>query len=433
MYFNGYIDDFTFTKGDAEWADRAVVPARTLTIIALSDDDNPVEYRLFDTDLVTQLGIIQGEGNIYMELNEPGSGSLTVSLDHALASSLTSQRFIGVFYRGAFRHGFIIDNIKKTIVKTEEGASRTITVSGRGMLALLEDSVWGESQDGLLDDFDDTFGPTSYGSELCDKLDVSISAAGGAKWHHGTTHMLDWDFTTAVDSDGHAWDPDDEEFDVQYGTTALDFLRTCAGMGIDFNMERLTTGVHRLHAHQTAYHPLGTDKHDTIIFRVGQNITSLVDTTNSLDLKNFLLVLYKDDLNEFYATHVDDAASIAAYRSRGAKFSAETSVITATSAQRKAQAELDDNHDPVHSIAVTVDDNVSPKVFVDYDIGDTISLDDGTTVTPYRIMAMKLTFPDTGYSRVALTLNAVLPDVTAAITRDARKQGWGNRSGLRDT
>ena len=109
-------------------------------------DNDPSEWKLFDTDLVTVLGILPAsESHLYLVLNEPGSGELKIPLGSALAGIAASGMFAQCSYRGQVRGGYFIENLSKGEADASEGAGRWLSISGRGALALLDDGlVWSD-------------------------------------------------------------------------------------------------------------------------------------------------------------------------------------------------------------------------------------------------------------------------------------------------
>jgi len=103
---------------------------------------DPVEWVLYDTDLITKLAILPAaQGHLYLEFQEPGSGEIRIPLDSAIASSVSNGQFVVCNYRGSARSGFFIDNLKKTEADKGETAGRWLSISGRGPLAILDDAI----------------------------------------------------------------------------------------------------------------------------------------------------------------------------------------------------------------------------------------------------------------------------------------------------
>ena len=78
---------------------------------------------------------------LYLQLNEPGSGELTVPYDSARAADLTIGSYAELKYRGMVMGGFWVENRKYKTIGAAEEADRMLTVTGRGALAILDDAI----------------------------------------------------------------------------------------------------------------------------------------------------------------------------------------------------------------------------------------------------------------------------------------------------
>src|SRR5689334_12674481 len=109
-------------------------------------DSDLIEWRLLAPNLTTVIGILpHNGGNLYIQLNEPGSGALRLALGDSILSSIVSGCYAQATYRGAVRGGFFVENIEKKYATAEEGGGQYINVSGRGSLALLEQAkIWND-------------------------------------------------------------------------------------------------------------------------------------------------------------------------------------------------------------------------------------------------------------------------------------------------
>ena len=79
----------------------------------------------------------------YMELNNPGSGSLSVQRYDPTAADLAIGKLIKMTYRGQPRGcgGYFIENIDFDQVKSGERAGEWKKATGRGAMAVLEDGL----------------------------------------------------------------------------------------------------------------------------------------------------------------------------------------------------------------------------------------------------------------------------------------------------
>ena len=355
------------------------------------------EFVLLDTDLSTRLSILpSAQGHFYAELNEPGSGEVRIPLDSVAAGLVTSGQFVEYFYRGSSRGGFFVDNIKESQADTNEEGGRWLTLSGRGAMALLDrDIVW---HDGTASGVRD-FAAVTKAAILITLID-EIQALGGLA-------NLTYDFTASVDSDSVAW-TDSETYKLSVGTSLLDILRLFYKTGIDFDIT-LSGGSFILSAYKNGK---GSDLSETIYFRTGMNCEEVSSDERGDDIANVLLTEYKDG----YVV-AEDAPSIAA-RGRRAKFLSAKFAQTSSSALTYAAAKVDLSKDPKKSIAVKVYDGVNPRLFLDYDIGDTVVLDMLGTEIDYRILGIQVDYDGDIFSNVVLEMNSLLYENDIRMSED---------------
>ena len=251
------------------------------------------EYTLLDTDLSTRLSILPVmSGRLYLELNEPGSGEVKISQDTTAASLVASGQFVQASYRGSVRDGFFVENIKNAYANDEENGGKTVSMSGRGALAMLEDAiVWDDGTGSTR-----TFTAKTKGYIVRTLIDEA-QARGGLQ-------NITYTFDSTDDSASVAWtDTLDVSFPV--GTSLLDVVRQFVQTGVDFWLNSATM---ELNAYKNGK---GTDKSGTIYFRVGTNCEEVESDERGNDIKNALLVAYKTGF-----TTSTDPTSIAARRRR---------------------------------------------------------------------------------------------------------------------
>lgn len=347
------------------------------------------EWILLDTDLTTRLAILPaGKSHLYFELNEPGSGELKIPLTSNSAALIESGMFADGYYRGASRGGFFVDNIGRYEINSGENGGRWMSISGRGALALLEDAiVWdtdGSSTTRLFDGFT--------------RADVLITLIVEAQ-ARGALAALTYDFSATLDSDGNSW-TDADSISVNVGVSLLDLLRQFAKTGIDFDIN-LSGGSFVLSAYKNGK---GSDLSSTVYFRAGVNCQEVYDDERSESIKNALLVKYKGGFNS-----VKDDTSITANRRRESILNLEAAQ-TSSSATTYAAAKLEITKDPRKSISVKIYDGVGPRVFIDYGLGDYITLDILGVEASYRIYGIECDFDGTDYSNVVVDLNSIIND-----------------------
>jgi hypothetical protein len=356
------------------------------------------EWRLRDTNLTTDLGIIPAsQSHLYFEIDEPGSGELRLPLNTTKAGQIASGMFAECFYRGASRGGMFIENIKETEADAGEYGGRWMSVSGRGPLALLEDAI-------VWDD-----GTTSTAREFTSvtKASILITLITEAKARGGLANLT-YDFSASVDTASVSW-TDSEHYKLPVGTSLLDVARQFAKTG-GFDFEINLSGANFVLSAYAA--GSGADLSETIYMRTGTNCEEVSSDERGDGINNALRVKYKAG----YLT-VSDSTSITNRRRREKLLSLEQAQ-TSASATTYASAKIAQTKDPKNSIAVRVYDGVSPRLFVDYDMGDYIMLDVLGTETRYRVLGIQADFDGVDFSHVVLELNTILYDKEMEMSQD---------------
>jgi hypothetical protein len=357
---------------------------------------------------------------LYLQLNEPGSGEISIPLDNPAAVDIAILKLIELNYRGERRGGFFVENIDKTNVDSSEGMGRWVQASGRGMLAILEEAIiW----DWFTDDIEliRHFVAMPKAAMLWTLLDEAHNKQVniyGAIMDRKCFPLLTWDFTMTHDSLGVPW-TDSEDMEFKVGTSLLDVLRQIAALGIDFDIDRnWIDGTLRLHAYANG---LGGDVSDDVHFRLGYNCTQVTDSEAGGEIRNAFMVNFPDPVYPWVV--LTDVPSINKYRRRE-NFLQAFNASNAATAGAYGQAELDALKNAKHAISLKISDANGPRCFVDYKLGDWISYDDGSgTEVKYRIRGIQLEWADQWYADVVVELNDVLMETLLRTARDLRKIG----------
>ena len=118
------------------------------------------------------------------EYNQPGAGTVTVPLDSADAALLVKDAVVRVIYRDEVRFAWFVETRERTIA--DNGNQYTLTASGRGLLAWLEDAI--VYPQGGLADFLAPDRPFNYASGPGDwRTSGNYQAALGVTWLADTT------------------------------------------------------------------------------------------------------------------------------------------------------------------------------------------------------------------------------------------------------
>ena len=393
--------------------------------LAKQTTDGP-EWTLYNKDLVTPLGILQPKGTgtgdggqagvLYRKKNDVGSGALTIPITSPLFSYFDTPLhaiglFIGLNYRGSYRGGFLVENHNIVDSSSAEYSGLAVTLSGRGELALLDDAVlwdwWTPGTNdiryfGVKNAMPDgghsvPMGEIMY-KVLSEARDYQTNPSGAHLtrycWNYppgsAGTLQLAWDFSATIDTNSVAWsDSNDLEFRV--GTSLLDIVKQFLAAQYDMTITRNpATGLFTLHAYNAR---LVNDLSGSIYFKVGLNCMSTARTASGSEVRNAVLVEFTDPVNPF--TEVDDATSQSNYRRRESSLEA-ANCSTSTTAAIYGTAEIQTTKNPKLDYAFQVSDNVAPRAFVDYNVGDTVSYSDGRSAatSPIVITGIQASWPD---------------------------------------
>jgi len=344
------------------------------------------EWVLYDTDLTTKLGFLPTKNSdLYIEFCEPGSGSLNIPLSTNIASQITSGMFCQCYYRGAARGGFFVDNIKEVNAESGEAGEKELQLSGRGALALLDEAIiWNDEETTTTR----TFNATTRASVLINLIQEAQA--------RGSLTSLTWDFTASADSDAVSWD-DTDTYQLNVGTTILDVLRSFVTLGIEFKIT-FASGTFTLSAYKNGF---GTDKSNTVFHRIGQNCETLGSEERGKPIVNSFLAKWKSGYVES-----KDTTSITANRRRE-KLLTLDSAQSGQSASTFSSAKLDTTKDPQKSISLKVYDGIAPYIFLDYEMGDWMSVDNAAQTTSYRLLGVQLSFEE-DFAHVTLELNSII-------------------------
>lgn len=352
--------------------------------------NDSAEWRLYDSDLTTQLAILPFiRSSIYTELNEPGSGSLELPLDTAAASSVDVGQFCALYYRGNYRAGFLIDNTKYTDADSGEYGGRVLSLSGQGALSLFAKSViWAGEEGGTT---------RAFSSQTKAAILITLIDEAQAR---GELSTVTYDFTADVDSASVAW-TDSEDYSLPVGTSLLDIIRQFTTTGTFDVTFDFSAGGFLLGAYSGGR---GTNISSTTYFRIGEQCEEVGRDTRGEEIYNFYLVKWRDGY-----ISVSDANSITAYGIR-TKFLSLEQAQSSESATTFAAARLALTKDPKTNKTIKVYDGIAPRLFMDYDLGDTISLDRLGTVSTDKIVSIQADFDGSQFSHVIMDFNFALKD-----------------------
>lgn len=329
-------------------------------------------------------------------LNEPGSASLEIPMDSYSATLVNTGMFARANYRGAPRGGFFIDNVKRDFVsKSNEDGGLWMKMSGSGELVILEDGIV----------YPDNTGESTRkftGTRAGVLVDIVSEAQA-----RGALANLVLSFDAVDDTNNVGW-TDSEPFDIEAGVTILEVVRRMAKQGIDFNMS-VSGDTFTLNAYST---PIGTNKASTVFFRNGTNCRVIGFDERGGQLKNAIMGAYQRGV-----VVVKDTPSVTAYRRRE-KFLNIKDAQSGEAATTYMSAILSGTKAPEISIQVEVYDGVAPHIFLDYVIGDTVSIDIDGVIVSFRLLAAQCDWDGANYSNVILELNSLKLEYTLKMAQD---------------
>jgi hypothetical protein len=361
---------------------------------------DPIEWKLYDPDLVTVESLLPAvKSHLYMEISEPGSGQVVIPLDSTSAGLVESAGFLECRYRGSVRGGFFAENIRSVHVNAGEGGGRMMSISGRGAMALMDDAVvWDDGSGGTKR----IFTAQSRAATLIDLIEEAQA--------RGALLNLSYSFSDSVDSDSVSW-TESEELEFPVGMSLLDVVRQIAALGTDFTMTSDGAGGFELNAYKNG---IGTDLSNTIFLRTGVNCTELVVDEVGTDIKNAYAVKYGAGF-----TNVSDATSITNRRRREKLLNTEYASNSEV-ALTFGQAELTLTKDPITSITLAVSDDFGHRLFEDYGLGDTITLDRFGVTADYRIRAIDADWDGESYANIVLNLNSLTAENRLKLNRNLK-------------
>lgn len=331
--------------------------------------------------------------NLYLQLNGAGSGSITINQNDPEAVDFTHAKFIRILYRGAERGGFFVKNLEFVDASAEEAGGQNLEASGDGIPAILREGIVYNSTPGLPIR---TFAASTIGNIMKTFFDEAKA--------RGCFPQMIVDFDGTVDSDGAAWS-DTHDIDFRVGQSLFDVISGLVELGVDYRVTfNPAANQYVLSIFDGG---IGSDKTASVEFRIGLNAKAAVRRSETSELRNVFLT----EAQASQYSEVSDAGSITEFGRREALYQAGQAPNT-TQADIFASAELALKKDPFAAISITLSDATGPRVFIDYDIGDTANYiaKDGTKI-PVRIVGINLSFDQAGtFADVTLDLTSVVLD-----------------------
>lgn len=331
--------------------------------------DNCWEFHVYDR-VGHWLAYLDGayEAAYYAQLNDCGGGAFKIHATDAkaTATNLAIGNVVRVRYRNVDIGAFLIEQVDEELVSGDEGTGQVISVSGRGLLALLEKGLVYPA------DLNDP-STTTRAFTAQTRADIFLTLYNEFQTRSGGD--LTTSFTAANDSDGNPW-TDSNTMSYSAGQTFLALARNLTALGTD-----LTVDVDKT---LNFYLAAGTDRSATVIFRHGQNIMQARRRQDAKDIANAVLGEGQDLLVES-----TDATSIAQYGRKEA-FLPGKNTGTQTQIEAANAVYLLRCKNPIQSIELSVN-TADLHPFIDYTLGDTIALSIPDQLSgDYRVLGIAL-------------------------------------------
>lgn len=354
---------------------------------------------------------------LYLQLNEVGSGSISIPRGTQAAADAIAADYIDLDYNGLILGGFIPEHIERIPIIETENAGRMVNLSGRGPMAVLDYAIvwdWGTPALEKERYFNTAVGGDDFTTPMHHKghiLHVLLNEAMtyqdnpaldimDRKCFHNSsgTHMLSWAFNADDDTDGTPWDVvEDEDLRARVGSTILELARQYSALGqptaeyvFDIHAVHEATGVIKFHIHQT---PTGILAANAVVhFRQGGNVITASDVEDKTGVRNAALVAYTDPVYPYIEVSVP--ASITEFWRREEvieTYNAETD----TQAGKFGLAELAGISDSTRVITIKATDIKAPHYGIDYNLGDWVYYEEEDyDEILVRIMSMSLEWDD---------------------------------------
>lgn len=378
---------------------------------------------------------------IHVELNNSGSGSVTMNRDSPFwsqalsngepAASILDREFMWEAYEdGILRHQWLGRTVDETQVEDTE--TRLVTVSGPGMAETLRNAV--VMRPGFPKPVpEELYKDISKARESTSDTDdtPALNWMFPNKWptmrmwytllksaqSRGTCTFIKPSFTATKDSAGNKWvyiptiltaSNAKEGFQPTRGTNLLEFLDDCTGQDYSKHFAQRTEWLMHPGLKLEVRPTIGIEKQSTVVFFEG-TLNSKYRSRNREEIANYIVV---EDANG-RTTLREDKKSIAKW---GKREQVNTRNPQVTDEDRREKIgdvylELQKDEKTEWTITVPADDTNTRRPFWHYKVGDWIGIaryiETGgeSVIEPFRVLAIALTL-DSEIPTVELTLQS---------------------------
>lgn len=249
-----------------------------------------MRLHVYDLWGVSYLGFLDAaEDKRYLaELNGVGSGSFVLTANDPKVALIAPQNLVRVDLGNTTVGWWVIERIRETLVDV---STNKLTVSGRGLLALLERAL---------------VYPLNYPPDQDTVTELAFTPSFGGGWFDLLNSNVDlpfgFSFDETDDSNGDAW-PETVDTSFKCNASMLDVAVLMARMGYEFRL----SGAREMDVYSDF--GAGEDRRGVVIFRQGKDVEFLAQETFSGDLANAVMAI---EGPASYAAYVD-SSSVTAY------------------------------------------------------------------------------------------------------------------------
>jgi hypothetical protein len=249
-----------------------------------------MRLHVYDPRGVTYLGFLDAaaEMRYLTELSGAGAGSFALAASDPHAALVAPQRLVRVDLDNTTVGWWVIERIRETLI---DAATLKLSVSGRGVLALLERAL---------------VYPQGYPPDQDTATARSFAPSFGAGWFDLLNAAVDLPFGFAFDetedSNGDAW-AETVETSFKVNSSMLDIAEFMTRMGYEWRLN----GAREMEVYSDF--GAGEDRRSVVIFRQGRDIEFLAQERFSGDLANAVMAI---EGAASYAAYVD-SSSVTAY------------------------------------------------------------------------------------------------------------------------
>lgn len=373
------------------------------------------EVRVYDkSDWVTLDAILENAFDVsfVMEENEPGSGTFKIHMSDPKAVFLVYDAVIKIAIDQVERFAFVIEDIKQEHLGDDDESGRVYTISGRGLLSVLERAVVYPPNWPSFDPPFHLFGPTNVG-EMFETLIKRAIGRGVLPPAVGVG------FDDVTDSAGVPWGdlplPNDVDLLMNFhpGTSYKRVQEQFAKLGYVCNF---SPGLNI-----ELYKNFGVDRttgSEPTLFEQGHTLVAEDQQGQAREVRNVVLSIF-GDVDGGSPGMLEVVWPASTFPRREAYLDVRNAE-NATTAQRLSLAALQavqDSQEQFTGEVVSISGQT--EAFVDWNLGDTVLINIPGTLdlVPHRIITINFEETDDGFKKYVLTFNDLRYDAIVRLSK----------------